>query len=336
MVAHRGIEPNPEKVKAILDMELPRNAKEVQILTGRLAALGRFLSRSADKSLPFFQVLKKSNGFQWTQECQVAFKELKKYLQSDMLLSKPEAGETLVLYLGVTQSAVNSILVREEGTVQRSVYYVSKVLHGAELRYPALEKTALAIYVTTKKLAHYFQAHPIKVLSDLGVGTLFRTAKTARVVKWSLLISQYQVSFQPRTASKGQALVDFLVECIARDVAEERCHEEDLWTLMTDGSSSGSKGCGGGVVLITPEGFKTHHALRYSFNLSNNEVEYEALLSGLRIARYFKVQKPRIKSDSKLVIKQLRGEYEAKEARIQKNKDTALGIIKQFEECDLL
>ncbi|CAH9086678.1 unnamed protein product [Cuscuta epithymum] len=117
MVSRRGIEANPEKIQAIINMEPPRNVKGVQRLTGRLAALNRFLSKSAERALPFFQIMRKTAGFQWTPECQEAFDELKKYLSSPPVLSKPKVGETLYLYLGVSPSAISSVLIREEDGV---------------------------------------------------------------------------------------------------------------------------------------------------------------------------------------------------------------------------
>ncbi|CAH9051511.1 unnamed protein product [Cuscuta europaea] len=99
MVSRRGIEINPEKIQAIINMERPRNVKEVQRLMGRLAALSCFLSKSAERSLPFFQIMRKANSFKWTTECQEAFEELKRYLSSPPVLSKTKAGETLYLYL---------------------------------------------------------------------------------------------------------------------------------------------------------------------------------------------------------------------------------------------
>ena len=78
MVSQRGVEANPNKIRAILEMSPSRNVKEVQSLNGRVAALNRFVSRTMDKCLPFFRILKKA--FEWTDECQKAFKELKAYL----------------------------------------------------------------------------------------------------------------------------------------------------------------------------------------------------------------------------------------------------------------
>ena len=85
MVSQHGIEANPDKIKAILEMSPPKIVKEVQSLMGKVAALNRFVSRSTDKCLPFFKTLKKA--FQWMEECQRAFEELKIYLTSPPLLS---------------------------------------------------------------------------------------------------------------------------------------------------------------------------------------------------------------------------------------------------------
>ncbi|XP_019176175.1 PREDICTED: uncharacterized protein LOC109171578 [Ipomoea nil] len=332
MVTRNGIEPNPEKVRIILDMEPPRSIKEVQRLNGRLAALGRFLSKSAERSLPFFQILKKSKGFEWTPNCQKGFEELKKYLLSPPLLAKPEAGEALILYLGVSQGAISSVLVKEEGGTQRPIYYVSKALHDAELRYSVLEKTVFAIVTSSKRLAHYFQAQPIHVLSHQPLGSFLRnTNSSARMARWAMHLSQFDIDFKPRPAIKGQALADFIVECTAREVTDQvETEDGGWWTLSTDGSSN-SKGCGGGVVLVTPEGFRAYYAIRFHFKLSNNEAEYEALLNGLRLAVGLRAEKVRIRCDSKLVVSQVSGEYEANEGSMQKYRDAVLRTLREFE-----
>ena len=124
MVSQRGIEVNPEKVRAILEIESPRTVKAVQSLNGKVAALNRFVLKATDKCLPFFQVLKKS--FEWTDECQKAFEDLKKYLSSPPLLSPFMLGEELYLYIAVLQAAVSAALVRDEGGSQRLIYFISR------------------------------------------------------------------------------------------------------------------------------------------------------------------------------------------------------------------
>ena len=130
MVSQRGIEANPVKIQAILDMEPPKNIKEVQSLIGRIAALNKFVSKVTDKYLPFFKILRKA--FEWTDQCQKAFQDLKVYLTIAPLLSPSIPGEELYLYLAVSPHAVSSALIREEGKVQKPVYYTSRALRGAE------------------------------------------------------------------------------------------------------------------------------------------------------------------------------------------------------------
>ena len=128
MVSHREIEANPDKIQAILDMKPAQSIKEVQSLIGRVVALNKFVSKVTDKCLPFFKVLKKA--FQWTDECQEAFQDLKTYLTTTPLLSPSMPGEELYLYLAVSPHAVSSALIREEGRVQKPVCYTSRALRG--------------------------------------------------------------------------------------------------------------------------------------------------------------------------------------------------------------
>ncbi|KAL2226838.1 UNVERIFIED_CONTAM: Retrovirus-related Pol polyprotein from transposon [Sesamum indicum] len=166
MISERGIEANPEKIQAIMGLRSPSSIKEMQKLTGKIASLSRFISRSADRGLPFFKALRKPKSFAWTPECEQALQELKEYLTKPPLLANPKEGETLFLYLGVSKNAVSSVLVREKANSQNPVYYVSKMLQGAESRYSKMEKLALALVVTARKLRPYFQSHKVVVLTN--------------------------------------------------------------------------------------------------------------------------------------------------------------------------
>ncbi|GKV35447.1 hypothetical protein SLEP1_g43710 [Rubroshorea leprosula] len=154
MVSRRGIEVNPEKIKVVAEMEPPNSVKDVQRLTGRVAALHRFISKSIDKCLPFFKIMRlaaqkdesgKQKKFAWNSECQAAFDELKSYLSSPPLLTKANDGEILYLYLGISDEAISSVLVKEEGKQQKLVYYISSVLRGAERS--AIQAQALADFI---------------------------------------------------------------------------------------------------------------------------------------------------------------------------------------------
>ena len=107
-----------------MELEPPRTVKEVQNLNDKIAALNRFVLKATDKCLPFFHTLRKA--FEWTDECQKAFEDLKKYLSSPLLLSPSKPGEELYLYLAISQATVSAALVREEDGSQRPVYFISQ------------------------------------------------------------------------------------------------------------------------------------------------------------------------------------------------------------------
>ncbi|GAA0163641.1 hypothetical protein LIER_19455 [Lithospermum erythrorhizon] len=147
-------------------MKTPNSYKEVQKLTGCLAALNRFISKSGERNLPFFKNLRRisKEKFTWDEECKTAFEELKRYLGSPQLLSRPEPGEHLQLYLAISDVAVSSVLVREVDRVQRPIYYINHVLRDAEERCPTIDKAAFALIVSARKLKAYFESHPVQVM----------------------------------------------------------------------------------------------------------------------------------------------------------------------------
>ena len=129
MVTHRGIEVNPDQVKAISSLQLPQNPKEVQKLTKMTAALNRFISWSANRCKPFFQLLNKWKAFEWAKEYALAFQQLKEYLSRPPVMSRLKVDEVLFAYIAVASYAVSLVLIRIDDGVQRPVYYVSKLLH---------------------------------------------------------------------------------------------------------------------------------------------------------------------------------------------------------------
>lgn len=132
-------------------------------------------------------------------------------------MSKPEKEEPLLVYLDVSDRAVSSVLLREdEEKAHRLIYYISKALVEAELRHSTLEKIAFAMFITTKKLTSYFPAHPILVLTDQPLGTVLKNpTSSGRLIKWTMMLTQFNIEYRPRTAIQGQALADFIVECMA-------------------------------------------------------------------------------------------------------------------------
>ena len=149
-----------------------------------IAALNHFISRSTDRCIPFFLLLNKWKGFEWTEKYALAFQQLKEYLSRPPIMSSPKADEVLFAYITVGPHAVSLVLIRMDNGVQQSVYYVSKLLHEAELRYLPLEKAILAVVQATRKLPYYFQAHTVIVLTQLPLRSILWSADyTRRVAK---------------------------------------------------------------------------------------------------------------------------------------------------------
>ena len=165
MVTHKGIEVNPDQIKAINNLRTPQNPKEMQKLTGMAAALNRSISRSANRCRPFFLLINKWKNFEWTEECARAFQQLKDYLARPPIMSSLEADEVLFAYIAVAPYAVSLVLIRVDNGIQRPIYYVSKSLHETEVRYLPLEKAILVVVLGTCKRPHYFQVHTMVVLT---------------------------------------------------------------------------------------------------------------------------------------------------------------------------
>ena len=192
MVTHRGIEVNSDQIKAINNLQPPRNPKEVQKLTRMMAALNRFISRSADRCRPFFLLLHKWKEFEWIDECVVAFQQLKQYLSRPPIMSSPVVDEILFAYIAVAFYAISFVLIRVDSGIQQLVYYVSKSLNEAKVHYLPLEKAILAVVHAIRKFPHYFQAHTVVVLTQLPFKSILRSADyIGRVAKWGTILGGF-------------------------------------------------------------------------------------------------------------------------------------------------
>uniref|UniRef100_A0A2N9F3B0 Uncharacterized protein n=1 Tax=Fagus sylvatica TaxID=28930 RepID=A0A2N9F3B0_FAGSY len=339
MISYNGVEANPDQISALLNLQPPKDAKQVQRLTGMIAALGRFISRSADRCRPFFQLLGKRRKFLWDQDCSAAFEGIKAYLSSPPCLSIPCSGEPLFLYLAVSEHAVSAVLVRETNEGQRPVFFVSKTMDETESRYLPLEKAALALIQAAKKLPHYFQANTVTVLTDLPLKMLMHSSDfSGRITRWGVHLGSLGVEYKPRTSIKGQVLADFVAEFQGKEASTESNHtpspcvigDSSEWKLFVDGASN-MKGAGAGAVLVSPEGLILEQAVRLGFLASNNEAEYEALLIGLRSALRLGADRLQVFCDSQLVVNHISGEYSARDERMMTYLSITKSLLSKFE-----
>ncbi|GAV82426.1 RVT_3 domain-containing protein, partial [Cephalotus follicularis] len=162
---------------------------------------------------------------------------------------------------------------------------------------------------------------------------------SGRLVKWSVELKEYDIRYEPRSAVKAQVLTNFIIECSPIKVKskEEKYNilEKNFWSLYVERSSS-FNGSGAGLVLISPDGWMLQYAMRFQFKATNNEVEYEAIIKGLTLAKHLEVQKIRVFSDSQLVINQINGEYETRGEEMIKYLSKVRYLISKFQYCHLL
>ena len=257
-------------------------------------------------------------------------------------------GETLILYLAVSEFSISAVLIREEGQAQNPVYYVSKRLLDAETRYTSMEKLAYALILASRKLRPYFQSHKIEVRTAFPLRqVLHKPEASGRMMKWDVELGQFDVDYKPKTAIKGQALADFLLEfppsvevegleCVERNpdvgVPSEDC--SPWWKLYVDGAVNGN-GAGAGIVLVSPEGHKLQSAIHFTFKATNNDAEYEALIAGLKLALEMKVRNLNAFSDSMLVVGHVRGGFQARGPRTDLYMRLARELMGKFREVNL-
>jgi ribonuclease HI len=178
IVSERGIKANPEKIATITNMGPIRDLKGVQRVMGCLAALSHFISRLGERGLPLYRLLRKTERFTWTPEAEEALRNLKALLTSAPILVPPAAGEAHFIYVAGTTQVVSAVIVverREEGhvlPVQRSVYFISEVLTETKIRFPQIQKLLYAVILTRRKLRHYFESHPVTMVSSFPLGEI--------------------------------------------------------------------------------------------------------------------------------------------------------------------
>jgi ribonuclease HI len=330
----KGIEANPNKIEAILRMEPPNTKKGAQQLVGRLASLNRFISRSAERNLPFFEILKSAKVFQWGPAQQRAFEELKQYLTDLTTLTPPSPGAPLLLYVAASHSAVSAALVHEkqDGQVKKQapVYFVSEVLSLSKNNYTELEKVLYAVLMASRKLWHYFQAYHIIVPSSQPLKDILRNREaTRRIRKWAAELNEFSIDYVHRSSIQSQALADFIADWTP-GAPEEVTKDAEAWTIFCDGSW-GTFGEGAAAVLVVPSKVRTFYAAILDFSCTNNIDEYEALLLWLQKLKAMGIRRAILKTDSQVISGHVDKSSKARDPKLEKYLDTVRRLEASFE-----
>jgi ribonuclease HI len=226
------------------------------------------------------------------------------------ILTPPQDGEPLYLYVAATTQVVSAVIVverTEEGhalLVQRLVYYISEVLFDTKTCYPQVQKLLYAVVFARRKFHYYFEAHPVTVVSSFPLGEIIRNPDAAgRIAKWSVELIGETLAYAPRKAIKFQILADFVAEWTDTQLPPPQIQAE-CWTLYFDGSVM-KTGAGAGLLFVSPLREHMRYAVRLHFPASNNMSEYDALLCSLKIAIEIGIKRLDVRGDSQLVIDQV-------------------------------
>ena len=218
------------------------------------------------------------------------------------------------------------------------------------MRYLPLEKAIMTVVLGTRKLPHYFQAHTVIVLTQLPLKTILRSADyTGRIAKWGTILGFFYIKYMPRTSVKEQVLADLVAEFTEPEIEElptdGNMNEKFVgtisqyclltWEVHVDGASN-QKGSRVGLVLMSPKKVVIEKSLRLDFSAMNNEAEYEALLEGMAMVKRMGGKFIKLFSDSRLVVDQVRGEFEAKDERMQGYLSQVKCMQSKFDSFDLL
>ncbi|WJX67858.1 hypothetical protein P8452_52291 [Trifolium repens] len=298
IVSQKGIEVDPDKVKAIQNMPAPRTEKEVRGFLGRLNYIARFISHLTATCEPIFKLLRKDQAIEWNEDCQKAFDKIKEYLLEPPILTPPVPGRPLLIYLTVLEGSMGCVLGQhdETGRKEHAIYFLSKKFTECELRYTSLEKTCCALAWATRRLRQYMLTHTTMLISKMDpIKYIFeKPALTGKIARWQMLLFEYDIQYVTQKAIKGSVLSEHLAhqpleeyQPIQFDFPDEDImilnYKEPIgddegpepgarWKLAFDGASN-AMGHGIGAVLISPRNGYTPFTARLCFDCTNNIAE---------------------------------------------------------------
>ena len=333
MISERGIEVYPDNIRAILDMSPPQTETEIRGFLGRLQYISRFIVRLTDTCEPIFRLLRKKQPKVWDDQCQQAFERIREYFLSPHVLVPPMPRRPLLLYLSVSDVALGCMLAQlDDSGKERAIYYLNKRMLEYEMRYIMIERLCLDLVWATRRLRHYMIEYSVQLVSRLDpLRYLFdRPVLTSRLLRWLVLLIEFDIQYVTQKSIKGSVLADHLASLSVTDsrVIDDDFPDEEItgvtslsgWRMYFDGAAK-HYGYGICVLLIFSHGDHIPRSIRLAFAdrypATNNIVEYEACILGLETTLELGIRRMEIFGDSNLVIRQIQGDWKTKDVKLR-------------------
>ncbi|XP_057994337.1 uncharacterized protein LOC131174598 [Hevea brasiliensis] len=316
MISRKGIEVDPDKVKANQEMSAPRTEKEIRGFLGKLQYISRFIARLTTTCEPIFKLLRKNQPVVWNEQCQEAFEKIKQYLSNPPIFSPPIPSIPLILYLSVENMALGAMLAQEVENIERAIYYISKKLLAYEENYSLIEKTHAGVVWATKKLRHYFQTYRVIVVSRMDpLKYLFEVPTLVeKLAKWLVLLSEFYIVYETRKTIKGRVVAEFLSENLVNE-------EEEVETAFSDES----------LKLVEVQPWKMY----FDGAMNKSGAEYEVCICSIEALIAVGAKKVEVFGDSMLVVSHIKGEWELKEEKLRPYLEYAKKLLFSFEEVTM-
>ncbi|RVW87080.1 Retrovirus-related Pol polyprotein from transposon 17.6 [Vitis vinifera] len=313
-------------------MPAPKTEKEIRGFLGRLQYISRFIARLTDICEPIFRLLRKNQPTVWNDDCQFAFEKIKEYLLSPPVLVPPTPGRPLLLYLSVSDMALGCMLAQiDDLGKERAIYYLSKRMLEYEMKYVMIERLCLALVWATRRLRHYMTEYSVHLISRLDpLRYLFdRPALTGRLMRWLVLLTEFDIQYVSQKSIKGSIVADHLASL---PTSEDRPVDDDFpdeefvaMTSLSDGACTSmvqpiSQGMGL-VFYWYPLRDHIPRSVRLAFSdrhpATNNIVEYEACILGLETALELDIRQMEVFGDSNLVLRQIQGDWKTRDVKLR-------------------
>ncbi|XP_022851490.1 uncharacterized protein LOC111373216 [Olea europaea var. sylvestris] len=206
-------------------------------------------------------------------------------------------------------------------------------------RYTLAKQLALALIVAARKLRQYFQSHPIIVLTNQPLKYILQKPDVlGRLLRWAIELGEFDIEFKPRPSIKTQALAYFIAELTLRPRGPDGSSSSTtgMWQIFVDRASN-SSGSGAGVIIINPDMLiNIQCALRFEFEATNNEAEYEAVIIAMELPINLELENIKIYSDSQLAVGQIEGTFDRKDEKMSLYCLKVHDLQRKFKGCEIV